>query len=342
MSLPEQVGVAGHHVLHVALRHPARLAAMGARLGETFDADLYNLAADAVVNEALLRAGHALPRPAVRVADLVEAGEDALASWDVDRLFAELRRSGSRGRRRDGEPSRRDLYAGPAGDTGDARAAEWKGHLTRALAAGRGAGRGIGRFAAALGDLPLSRVPWERRLRRLVARAVSEVPRRSHRRPANAWIAMEAAARASDGLAPVFQPGLARDRMRPRIAVGLDTSSSIDDDTFARFAGEACGIARRTGAELHVLAFDETVHATRRLEPWEGARALLATPLRRGGGTAFVDVIATAARLHASVAVILTDLDGPFGPAPTMPVVWAVPDGDHPAPPFGTVLSLMD
>jgi predicted metal-dependent peptidase len=153
---------------------------------------------------------------------------------------------------------------------------------------------------------------------------------------------MEAAARAADGPAPVFQPGLARDRMRPRIAVGLDTSSSIDDATFARFAAETCGIARRTGAELHALAFDETVHAARRLEPWDGAEALRATPLRRGGGTSFVDVVATAARLDASLAVILTDLDGPFGPAPTMPVVWAVPDGDRPAPPFGTVLSLMD
>ena len=98
-------------------------------------------------------------------------------------------------------------------------------------------------------------------LRGLATRAVSDAPRRTHRRPARTWIAMEAEAGRTGGPAPVFQPGIARGSDRPRVIVGLDTSGSVDDALLARFAAEIAGIARRTGAETRVLAFDESVHA---------------------------------------------------------------------------------
>ncbi len=62
--------------------------------------------------------------------------------------------------------------------------------------------------------------------------------------------------------------------------------------------------------------------------------------IRRGGGTSFIDLLQKIADLDASVAVILTDLDGDFGQRPALPVVWAVPDPRAAEPPFGTVLSL--
>src|SRR6056297_3307390 len=89
----EQRGLAAHHVLHVALRHSARLSETGARLGPGFDAARWNLAADALVNEAVQLAGHALPRPAVTASGLLAEAkrqttpEAALAEWDVDRLY---------------------------------------------------------------------------------------------------------------------------------------------------------------------------------------------------------------------------------------------------------------
>jgi hypothetical protein len=338
--LPEQVGLAGHHILHVALRHAARMAELEARIGADFDGALYNLAADAVVNEGMHRAGHALPQAAVRLSDFVDDGEQLLAEWDADRLYIHLQRGGGSRGQASAEPSERDLFVGDAQSDGDARAAGWRGHLARALQIGRQAGRGIGRFAPGFGDLPLSRVPWEVRLRGLVARAVSDVPRRSYRRPASSWIAMEANARTAGGPAPVFQPGLARDRRRLRIAVGLDASSSIDDRTFERFAGEIVGIARRTGAEVHVLAFDEFVHHVERVDTGQPESVLRNLPVRRGGGTSFVDVIDRADRLEASVAVILTDLDGDFGPPAAVPVVWATPVHVVVEPPFGSVISL--
>jgi hypothetical protein len=72
LGLAEQVGLAAHHVLHVALRHANRQAGLAERLGPRFDASLYGLAADGIINETLLLAGHGLPRPAVTLTDLLE------------------------------------------------------------------------------------------------------------------------------------------------------------------------------------------------------------------------------------------------------------------------------
>lgn len=54
------------------------------------------MAADAVVNEALVQSGHAIPRPALTLAgllaelDAASHAPDALAKWDVDRLYNPL------------------------------------------------------------------------------------------------------------------------------------------------------------------------------------------------------------------------------------------------------------
>jgi predicted metal-dependent peptidase len=147
-------------------------------------------------------------------------------------------------------------------------------------------------------------------------------------------------AAANGGPEPAYQPGRARQSARPRIAIGLDTSSSIDPLTLSLFLAETEGIARRTGAEAHLLAFDEEVHETRRIEPsaWGGLRD---ASFRSGGGTDFAPVLAAAGRLAPSIAVILTDLDAPFGPPPACPVLWAVPGrGALDPPPFGRVLRI--
>ncbi|MFN3259986.1 MAG: DUF2201 family putative metallopeptidase [Pikeienuella sp.] len=333
----EQAGLAARHVLHVALRHSFRMAAEAARLGPAFDPGLWALAAEALANEAARAGGHAPPRPAPGLADLLPKEKPApvLAEWDVEKLYARLRAEGRKG----GE-GRRTLAPAPGGEGEDKGAADWRGRLTRAVEAGRIAGRGIGRHAAFLAALPLSRTPWEVVLRRLLAKALSETPRLTHARPTRRWPAMEAEARRSGGPEPAFEPARLMDARRPRIAVGLDTSGSVTDDDLALLAGELAGIARRTGAEIHALAFDETVHWEARPEPGRLDAALRAAPLRRGGGTAFLDVVDRAAALDASAAVILTDLDGAFGKPPRLPVIWAV--REHPAkpPPFGKVLEI--
>lgn len=352
LSLPEQVGVVAHHVLHVALRHSDRQAVLAERLGARFDASLYGLAADAIINDTLILAGHALPRPAVVLSELLhEVGAPpvstvaALSDWDADRLAMALHSDPKWAEKaRDWGVNRgfaQDLELGEPGEEGESKsAADWRNQLLRALEAGRKAGTGIGRLGAILADLAPPSVPWEVHLRGLLARALIDAPRLSYRRPAAQWVALTAIAQAEGGPQPAYQPGQARRSSRPRIVICLDTSSSVDPVTMALFLAEAEGITRRTGAEAHLLPFDEEVQKVRRLDPgsWGGLRD---GQLRTGGGTDFAPVLAAAAALAPSIAVVLTDLDAPFGPPPSCPVLWAVP-GRLPVatPPFGRLLRI--
>lgn len=382
LALREQVGLAAHQVLHVALRHAARGTALWRRFGARFDARLYNIATDALINQTLVEAGHALPRPAVLLPGLLRAGlgraavppdEAALGRWDAERLYLRLAgealpsagggrsRSGrgqgggaggdspaERARRHAaGEGFREDLLPQRArsDEAAESRAAsEWRAHVIRALAAGRQAGRGIGAAGHVLADLPLSRTPWETLMRGLAARALTGAARPDWGRPSRRFIAAGADAMARGLAEPAFEPALRRDGTIPRVVVALDCSSSIDDRRLAVFAAQVVAIARRGGADLHLLTFDTVVQAHLRLRGADAVQRIRSMALPRGGGTSFVPVMEAAAALNPSLVVVLTDLDGPHGPRPAgARVIWAVPEGPEPGavpPPYGHVLDL--
>lgn len=347
LPISEQTGVIAHHVLHVALRHSSRRSAAQERYGARFRAIDFDLACDALVNEALLQAGHALPRPAVRAADIVamlpveERPENVLKDWDADRLYAEMVAH----LRGVGGPHDKPLqeYARAQGFTPDlkgddpfAKDAEiWAGRVEQALATGRFAGLGIGATLFRFGDLPNAVVPWEIRLRRLLNKALAPQTHRSHRRPARGWLARDAQARHAGGVQPVFEPGLAREQRRPRLVIGLDTSSSISEAVLAMFAAEAISMVRSNGAEAHILGFDTEVHCRARFDHVDRIKTL---SMRRGGGTDFGPVFAEAETLDPSIVVMLTDLDAPVPEGAFAPFVWLVPAGLDVQPPFGKVL----
>jgi predicted metal-dependent peptidase len=352
LGLPEQVGLVAHHVLHVALRHSARSAGLAERLGDAFDPALFTMAADAIINETLILAGHAIPRPSVILTELLDqaglhapSAVAALERWDADRLAMALHSDPARAKRlRDWAKTRGfndDLKSGTPNETGPTQtAADWRNQILRAMEAGRKAGSGIGRLGAILADLTPDQVPWEVVLRGLLARALVDRPTPSWSRPSRPFIARLAEAERTGGPVPVFEPGQRRSSQRPRIVVGLDTSSSIDPQTLRLFWAEATGIARRTGAEVHLLAFDEGVHEARQMDPaaW---RDRIPVQVRTGGGTDFTDLFAQAARLQPSILVVLTDLDAPIPAAPPFPVLWAVP-GRVETPPFGRLIRVGD
>lgn len=343
----EQLGLAAHHVLHVALRHSARAGKMAARLDDQFDRTLYALVADAIVNETLILAEHAIPRPAVTLSGLLAAAAipfqtptAALAEWDTDQLYFALARDAAQaGKARDyGKAQGFESDLDEEDRHGAEEDAQWRGLMHRALELGRQAGTGIGHGIGTFADLDIARVPWELHLRRLMHNALQEVPRRSMRRPAGRWVAMEAAA---TDPSPVFEPGLLRDALRPSIAIALDTSSSIDDQTLSMFASETVGIARRTCAACTVMAFDTEVYAEEPLDVTLWRDQITRMRPRRDGGTSFVPVMERLRALSPSIAVVLTDLVGPVGEDPKCRLVWAVPGPlAQDAPPFGTVISL--
>ena len=349
LPLREQVGLLGHHILHIALRHERRMSVMAQRWGGAFQAKTYNLAADAIVNECLEQAGHALPRPSATLSTLLtdvlrQPQPNALSEWDVERLYLTLAAQDQDGR------TRQAAYSEAAEFTEDVEAktsaslsqedADWRGHLARALAATGSAGRGVGPVLSTIRDLPRVTTPWEVHLRRIIAKAVREDPRITYSKPQRNWLALDAEARRRDGPQPAFQPGYRRNAQRARIVVGVDTSGSITDQMLALFAAEVIGVARRSAAEVHLLAFDETVHTQAKLSSADSGAMLSQLKMRRDGGTAYMDLIARATALEPSLIIALTDLDGVFGPPPTCDILWATPLASPPQPPFGRVLAL--
>jgi predicted metal-dependent peptidase len=355
LPLHEQVGLAGHHILHVALQHSARMADMALRLGDRFAPDLWQIATDAIINDAIIQAGHALPRPALTLGGLLRAlGEsdvDALGQWDAERLYHRLTGEGAgrarahaaeQGQQADLQPlaaqrTNRDA-AGP--DTPDR--ADWHAHLARAMAAGQAAGVGLGMLGQRLADLPQPRTPWEIILRRLLAQHLTPHPQPQPFRPARRWLAQAGIAVHQGRPMPLWQARVSQQTTVPRVVVGLDASGSVPDSLLELFMAELSGIARRVRAQVQLVVFDQAIRHDLPLHPPTWRSQLSALQLPRGGGTDFGPLIARAADLNASALVILSDMDGPTGPhRPRFPVIWACPSPKPPVAPFGRLVSIL-
>lgn len=343
LPLPEKTGCVAHHVLHVALRHSARAAAMAARQAEGFDADLFNMAADALINEALLSARHILQRPVLIACDLVAdaaQGGDVLSVWDTERLYLAALAQNTPAEDQTQRAVKRNVRTfTPDLEREESNSEQnediWAGRVQEALAAGKQAGSGIGAGLAQFADLPRTSTPWEIVLRRLLLKAVSDIPLPNTKRPSSRWIATSADARARGAPEPVFQAGRSRILDRPRLIIAIDTSSSVTESQLNLFAAEAVSITRSRGAETHLVGFDTEIHHNAILADHNDLTALT---FRRDGGTSFAPVMALANKLKPSLLLVLTDLDAPLGDAPAAPVIWGVPDAPGIAPAYGQVL----
>ncbi len=369
LPLELQTGWVAHGVLHVALRHPQRLAALQALLGDV-DAELFNTCADAIVNSTLNHlAWLELPKDAVTLprllADALKTGPDdetALLQWDVERLYRAIddrrprrgrpTRGGSRNEgdgdgeseREDGpraaaaralaRPTARDLMPGagerPEDEAEQAR--EWTQRLQRAHA-----GDGAFSILRTLGaDLPLPRTPWEQVLRTLLARALAPQPGLSWSRPSRSWLANQGKA---GGRRMPWEPGRSASRQVPRLVVMVDVSGSVESPLLERFAREIEALTRRLESKLVLVIGDECVRSVEHFEP--GRSSLREISFEGGGGTDFTPLLQEAARHDPDIGIFLTDLDGPAGWQPRWPVVWAVPeDAAHRVAPFGRRLVL--
>lgn len=137
-----------------------------------------------------------------------------------------------------------------------------------------------------------------------------------------------------------FEPRTARLGRTARIVVGIDCSSSVSRRQLELFAGQVSVIARRTGAETHVLLFDDGVRTRIVLPPGSPRQALAGVDIPQGGGTDFEGFMTEACGLDPSAIVVLTDLEAPLPPPPSVPVIWAVPDEVPARPAYGTVIDL--
>lgn len=217
---------------------------------------------------------------------------------------------------------------------------DWHQRVERAMRHGKQAGTGVGKLGHKIADLPKSRTPWELILRRLVNKAVTRKPRPSYTTPARRWIGAEDNACRLGRPTPAFEPGFVKQNSHPRVVVGVDVSGSIGDQELEIFCGEIASIGNKTGSEIHVIVFDTKVLSVQKMAGIDFETEIKKINFARGGGTSFIEVMEKAKDIDPSIIVILTDLYGPFGEDPRVPVIWASAEERPPQPPFGKLLSL--
>lgn len=356
----QQVAVAAHEFMHVALRHIPRMRELISRM-ENFKPLVWNIACDSIINEYLQGQSYLeLPGEPPILSKLFETYKQQLtkAGKPVPPLPAPLSCSSEdiyhfllrwEQEMPDQSPISgladdlggfRDLEPGQGADRAEREkeseeGRKWKMRLERAKAGDRPGGilRRID------GDLPDIDTPWERILRTKLMRMLTFAPEKDPCRPARRWLGVSVG---FGHLNVPYESGFRFTKERPRLAVLVDTSGSIGNEMLNRFMAEITAIARITRAEMHVIVCDAAVTGVFKVR--EGQRPDMAgIEFRGGGGTDFEPALNVAADLDVDAAVYLTDLQGPTGPKRAFPVIWAVParsTDQVPEPPFGQVVCL--
>lgn len=307
-SIPQAGAVLLHEVGHVLRDHGARADSVDSPV----DRMMWNVAADAEINDDLIAAGLGLPDGVVTPTGI--GCEDGHAAEVYYRLLVPP----GAPRSNPHDPGAGDEGCGCGSGAGDAPA---PGELPAAADVGGGTGlsdaaadlvkvavaravqhelqspgagrgtmpAGIARWAAR--QLAPAVVSWPKVLRAAVRRAIEDQAGQVH----HSW-------RRPNRRAPA---GLLLPTLRaPKIAVDLiiDTSASMGDDDLAAALSETRAVLRRTGASARVLCCDAAATTPR------AVRSISDVTLTGGGGTdlrAGIDA-ALAARPAANVIVAFT------------------------------------
>ncbi len=317
----EQVGIAIHEALHVALRHVQRGEALRLREGPAYDARRWNIACDAIVNHSIggcrwakLPAGAWYPENCIDRAKLRERPAEL---WTAEEIYYEL---GDQEKKlgklltRSGSFSSPDLLGSTdacarSGDVHDERMEQWKWRerLVRAQA-GSAPGSVLRRLAA---DVPKPQVKWESVLRDFLVARLMPLTETAWSRPSRRTLAVGRDA-------CWIEPGISRRAGVRRAGVVIDTSGSIDECLLGIFLSEINSLIVMTGCEVVLVDCDAEVQqvSTHRM-PIRGYTA------KGGGGTDFRPAIEALRRAAPDVAVYFTDLMGTFPEkGPGFPLLW--------------------
>ena len=255
----EQVAIAVHEALHVALRHVQRGEAMRLREGPAFDARRWNVACDAIVNHSIggcrwskLPAGAWYPENCIDSAKLKERPAEL---WTAEEIYYEVQNQ----ERQHGKPLKSagsfgtgDLIGTPGTSVRSGGAHEegmeqgiWRERLVRAQA-GSAPGSVLRRLAA---DVPKPEVKWESVLRDFLVARLMPLTEATWARPSRRTLAMGREA-------CWIEPGIGRRPGIRRAGVVIDTSGSVDERLLATFLSEINNLIVQTGCEVVLVDCD--------------------------------------------------------------------------------------
>lgn len=327
-STPQQDGLLLHEVLHAALMHVPR------RHGR--DAQMWNVAADAIINGMLVREGYALPEGGVRRPDL----EHLSAEEAYEMLLREAQRQPQQGSPQAGGIGPDLLGKTPADSTDEAKDLGegagasvgqddyWQQVQEKAEMVARAsmAGTAPAGLRRELGQLTASQLDWRSYLWRYLTHMpidFNEFDRRFVGRG-------------------VYLDAIAGESLR--VLVAVDTSGSINRDDISLFLSELQAIlSAYPQMQCELFYADVKLHGPYIIKPHHTL-----PPPMGGGGTdfrPFFEHLATHPFSHGkTVAIYLTDGHGTFpSVAPKVPTLWVLTPGgiDLDKLPFGERVRLL-
>jgi len=325
----EQVAIAIHEALHVALRHVQRGDALELREGPQFELKLWNIACDVIVNQSIrvchwceLPAGVWLPEHCLSKEQLTARPAQL---WTAEEIYYALKQNPPK------SPSARVLASDLTGSGHtDVQSNQetmeqgiWRERLVRAQA-GSAPSSVLRRIAA---DVPRPAVRWESVLRNFLVARLMPLTEASWGRPSRRTLALGRSAL-------WMEPGIERQRGLRRAGVVIDTSGSIDNRLLSQFLSEINSLILKTGCEVVLIDCDAAVQQVS-----VHRKAIHGYTAKGGGGTDFRPAVAALCRIPLDVAVYFTDLEGTFpDKKPPFPFLWLATHDL--AVPFGTKVLL--
>lgn len=306
----ERKFVVAHECLHPMLEHTFR---RGGRHHKK-----WNQAGDYVINKLLKDEGIGkLVKGCLDNDQLHQAG-----GGTTDGIYNLLPEPDDDGNNGHGEPldDCRDTEGSPA-DQAQAEA-EWKVRVAQAAQAAKMMGKMSAGMQRLVDDVLQPKVDWREVLRKFVEKCKSD--QRSWARPNRRFL--------SQGL---YLPSVSGESLG-EIAIAVDCSGSIDQETISQFAAEIRTIKEDGNpTKIHVVYFDSEVS---HYESYGRDDDLDIKP-HGGGGTAFSPVFTYFAEhdIDPVACIFLTDLCcNDFGDMPNYPVLWV--STDEGTAPFGEVV----
>lgn len=306
----ERKFVVAHECLHPMLEHTFR---RGGRHHKK-----WNQAGDYVINKLLKDEGIGkLVKGCLDNDQLHQAG-----GGTTDGIYNLLPEPDDDGNNGHGEPldDCRDTEGSPA-DQAQAEA-EWKVRVAQAAQAAKMMGKMSAGMQRLVDDVLQPKVDWREVLRKFVEKCKSD--QRSWARPNRRFL--------SQGL---YLPSVSGESLG-EIAIAVDCSGSIDQETISQFAAEIRTIKEDGNpTRIHVVYFDSEVS---HYESYGRDDDLDIKP-HGGGGTAFSPVFTYFAEhdIDPVACIFLTDLCcDDFGNMPDYPVLWV--STDEGTAPFGEVV----
>ena len=281
LGLPaaQQIGVVIHETLHVAYLHMDRAFSL--------DMDVFNQAADHVINLQIIKHGFQLPEWVLK-----DERFEGMSTEQVYKILIQENKNNPSG----GQPNPMggDLLPAPKGETKESIKKKVEQILVQAVIRAKQEKAPPGSIPGDLGieidKLLNPKLPWQRILQRYVKAQAKEDY--SWRRPNRRYFPDK------------ILPSLFSERLID-LAIAVDTSGSVSDHEFRHMVSEICSIFKMMKPEkITLLQFDTKLHTETRIK---SIRELLACKFTGRGETRVEPIMDWAEKHKPQVMLVFTD-----------------------------------